>query len=117
MNFYRLSSEFLATEDNDLFWKFVEKIGILPEQTEEQMYSIAREIARDLLSPLQNQILDYAMNMRYFSPTIEMFSQLGLLQVTDSSQTSPFGLIDGSLFQTTDALKIAIENANDQNER
>lgn len=76
-------SEFLAQEDNDLFWQYItavdqklsaQTIDSLPPQ---RQFELIIELCDHLLSSEStNSLVKYSLSIRAFSPTVVMFDQM-----------------------------------------
>jgi len=123
-------SEFLASEDSDLFWKFVGELAALSaddilsleSSTEEEQYNRMLQSVASLLSPIQLDLLHYSMGLRYYSPKVEMHRQLystvvgkldskvqNKINITESCQ-SGFALFKSNVFCTSSELQVAIKS-------
>lgn len=66
----------MATESESLFWKFAESTPVYAEgTTEKEQYAEFSERAKELLSPLQHDLLNYSLALRYFSPKVQLYRQ------------------------------------------
>jgi len=83
--FYNICySEFVAEENEALFWKYVDIIVkfnlALSPQSERTMYEAALKAARmtfdDGFDSLRIRMLKFSLSLRTFSPRIEMFDQV-----------------------------------------
>lgn len=74
------ASEFLAKESNDHFWNFVTPISQTQlsyiDYNDQSQYDLVLETAGSLLSPFQLNLLKFALSLRMFSPTVEMYNQI-----------------------------------------
>jgi len=71
------ASEFFAAENKKLFWKFVDFIAEknLSTSTDEEEYNLVLEAAGDMLPLERLPLLKYALQIRHYSPTVEMHRQ------------------------------------------
>ncbi|KAI0213511.1 UDP-glucose:glycoprotein glucosyltransferase 2 [Lamellibrachia satsuma] len=74
------TSEFLASEGNSQFWKFVDTIASedpasLIDASDEDLYRLSLRHAEPLLSPMHMKLLKFALSLRYYSPAIAMYAQ------------------------------------------
>ena len=49
--------------------------------SDEDMYRLALRLAEPLLSTIQMNLLKFALSLRYYSPAIAMYAQVGLSTV------------------------------------
>ncbi len=63
-----INSESLASESQDLFWRFVGEFSLKEDDqsNEEKQYNQALNTAKQFLSPIQLDLLQYSMALRYF---------------------------------------------------
>ncbi|XP_074048017.1 UDP-glucose:glycoprotein glucosyltransferase 2 isoform X2 [Macrotis lagotis] len=74
------ASEFMAEESNEKFWQFLETIRELTiykqGDSEYSYYNLILKKAGQFLSNLQINLLKFALSIRAYSPTIQMFQQI-----------------------------------------
>ncbi|XP_053563810.1 UDP-glucose:glycoprotein glucosyltransferase 2 [Bombina bombina] len=74
------ASEFIAEEGNERFWQFlgtVQEITIYRNKgSESSYYSLILKKAGQFLSDLQISLLKFALSIRAYSPTVQMFQQI-----------------------------------------
>ncbi|XP_040281240.1 UDP-glucose:glycoprotein glucosyltransferase 2 isoform X1 [Bufo bufo] len=74
------ASEFIAEEGNDKFWQFlgtVQEVTIYKNKDSEySYYSLILKKAGQFLSNLQISLLKFALSIRAYSPTVQMFQQI-----------------------------------------
>ncbi|XP_012578613.1 PREDICTED: UDP-glucose:glycoprotein glucosyltransferase 2 [Condylura cristata] len=74
------ASEFVAEESNEKFWQFLETVKELAiyKQTESDYsyYNLILKKAGQFLDNLHINLLKFALSLRAYSPTIEMFQQI-----------------------------------------
>ncbi|EMP29740.1 UDP-glucose:glycoprotein glucosyltransferase 2 [Chelonia mydas] len=73
------ASEFIAEEDNEKFWQFLETVRELTiykqRDSEHSYYNLILKKAGQFLSNLQINLLKFALSIRAYSPTVQMFQQ------------------------------------------
>ena len=76
-------SEFLAQEDNDLFWQYIAAVDqrlaydSINSLTAQSQYELIIELSDQLLaSESLTSLVKYSLSIRAFSPTIVMFNQM-----------------------------------------
>ncbi|XP_074155473.1 UDP-glucose:glycoprotein glucosyltransferase 2 isoform X1 [Sminthopsis crassicaudata] len=74
------ASEFMAEESNEKFWQFLETIRELTiykqGDSEYSYYNLILKKAGQFLNNLQINLLKFALSIRAYSPTIQMFQQI-----------------------------------------
>ncbi|XP_038243099.1 UDP-glucose:glycoprotein glucosyltransferase 2 isoform X1 [Dermochelys coriacea] len=74
------ASEFIAEEDNEKFWQFLETVRELTiykqRDSEHSYYNLILKKAGQFLSNLQINLLKFALSIRAYSPTVQMFQQI-----------------------------------------
>uniref|UniRef100_A0A674KAG2 UDP-glucose ceramide glucosyltransferase-like 1 n=1 Tax=Terrapene triunguis TaxID=2587831 RepID=A0A674KAG2_9SAUR len=82
-HFYNLSPlllEFIAEEGNEKFWQFLETVQELTiykkRDSEHSYYNLILKKAGQFLSNLQINLLKFALSIRAYSPTVQMFQQI-----------------------------------------
>ncbi|XP_001377394.4 UDP-glucose:glycoprotein glucosyltransferase 2 isoform X2 [Monodelphis domestica] len=74
------ASEFMAEESNEKFWQFLETIRELTiyrqRDSEYSYYNLILKKAGQFLNNLQINLLKFALSIRAYSPTIQMFQQI-----------------------------------------
>jgi UDP-glucose:glycoprotein glucosyltransferase len=85
------SSEFLAEENANSFWTFIdllhEKLGddTITKMHPPEQHSLAVDLAADVLaSQSRVSLLKFALSLRMYSPTVEMFNQISLTRLRES---------------------------------
>ncbi|XP_078077776.1 UDP-glucose:glycoprotein glucosyltransferase 2 isoform X1 [Mustelus asterias] len=79
MPFLLETSEFVAEEDNEKFWQFVDtvkEITYLQGDSEHSYYNLILKKAGQFLSQLKLNLLKFALSLRAYSPTVQMFQQI-----------------------------------------
>ncbi len=67
----------MAHESKDLFWSFLDSLETTSDSaTEQENYQEAIRVASKLLSPVQLSLLEYAIKIRYYSPSVQIHRQL-----------------------------------------
>jgi len=51
----------------------------LADKTEQQQYELIQRLTSTILSPFQQNMLKFALTLRMYSPTIQMFHQVSQL--------------------------------------
>nr|XP_025038706.1 UDP-glucose:glycoprotein glucosyltransferase 2-like [Pelodiscus sinensis] len=74
------TSEFIAEESNEKFWHFLETVQELTiykqRDSEISYYNLILKKAGQFLSSLQINLLKFALSIRAYSPTVQMFQQI-----------------------------------------
>uniref|UniRef100_A0A8C0GSJ8 UDP-glucose ceramide glucosyltransferase-like 1 n=1 Tax=Chelonoidis abingdonii TaxID=106734 RepID=A0A8C0GSJ8_CHEAB len=74
------ASEFIAEEGNEKFWQFLETVRELTiykkRDSEHSYYNLILKKAGQFLSNLQINLLKFALSIRAYSPTVQMFQQI-----------------------------------------
>jgi len=102
-------SEFIYEEEPKVFWQYLEQLGtvLLSGGSEKVQYEKALAVASTLLQPSQLQLLKFGVNLRYFSPRVEMFRQLSTMfqeTLTVDQQQRVRSCTAGFIFQTVQLL-------------
>ncbi|XP_029471306.1 UDP-glucose:glycoprotein glucosyltransferase 1 isoform X2 [Rhinatrema bivittatum] len=76
------ASEFLAEEGQEKFWHFVETVREFGSDghrgTDYTNYQLMLKMASQQLSPLENNLLKFALSLRSYSATVQTFQQMAL---------------------------------------
>lgn len=93
------ASEFLASEGNENFWGFVNRISgldpdLIQQESDEAMYHLVQKFSSRFLSPILLNFLKMFLSLRAFSPTVEMYQQMAL-DVGVPGDCSAFAVIHG----------------------
>ncbi|XP_050991856.1 UDP-glucose:glycoprotein glucosyltransferase 1 isoform X2 [Labeo rohita] len=107
------ASEFLAEESQDKFWDFVEanqNIEKDHDETDLAYYDLILKRASVLLSPVQLNLLKFALSLRAYSSTVHSFQQIA------SNEPPPPGCkaffnVHGQTSCDTERLKVMLDNA------
>ncbi|XP_043850878.1 UDP-glucose:glycoprotein glucosyltransferase 2 [Dromiciops gliroides] len=79
------ASEFMAEESNEKFWQFLETIRELTiykqGDSEYSYYNLILKKAGQFLNNLQINLLKFALSIRAYSPTIQMFQQIAAAEL------------------------------------
>ncbi|KAF2986505.1 hypothetical protein EK904_003769 [Melospiza melodia maxima] len=74
------ASEFIAEDGNEKFWQFLETVRELTVykqgDSEYSYYNLILKKAGQFLSNLQINLLKFALSIRAYSPTVQMFQQI-----------------------------------------
>uniref|UniRef100_A0A8C3BVP9 UDP-glucose ceramide glucosyltransferase-like 1 n=1 Tax=Cairina moschata TaxID=8855 RepID=A0A8C3BVP9_CAIMO len=74
------ASEFIAEDGNEKFWQFLETVRELTiykqGDSEYSYYNLILKKAGQFLSNLQINLLKFALSIRAYSPTVQMFQQI-----------------------------------------
>ncbi|KAM9319983.1 UDP-glucose:glycoprotein glucosyltransferase 2 [Gastrophryne carolinensis] len=93
------ASEFIAEEGNEKFWQFlgtVQEVTIYKNKDSEySYYSLILKKAGQFLSDLQLNLMKFAISIRAYSPTVQMFQQIAADEPPPES-CSAFVSIHGS---------------------
>ncbi len=70
-------SEFVASEGNELFWQFLENVlnRTGDQASERDQYEAALAAGREVLSSMQQSLMNYTLQLRYHSAKVEMHRQ------------------------------------------
>ncbi|XP_070607386.1 UDP-glucose:glycoprotein glucosyltransferase 2 [Erythrolamprus reginae] len=78
------ASEFIAEENNEKFWQFLDTVKELTIYqkgvSEHSYYDLLLKKAGQFLSNLQINLLKFSLSLRTFSPVIQMFQQVAVLE-------------------------------------
>ncbi|KAL5004899.1 hypothetical protein ScPMuIL_018355 [Solemya velum] len=101
------ASEYLAKQSPEYFWRFVDEMArlkpdMLAAETDESMHHLVKKLASKVLSPLQLQLLQLSLSLRYYSPTIQMYQQMAL---ENSPQCATFVKISGKISCSTSEIE------------
>ncbi|GAB6021676.1 hypothetical protein CHUAL_004257 [Chamberlinius hualienensis] len=74
-------SEYLAEENSNLFWDYVDRIAeldpaFLHKGSDRDYYELILNEASKLISPEKLKLLKFTLALRSYSPTVEMFQQI-----------------------------------------
>ena len=76
------ASEFLAEENNEFFWSFLEyfaeadNVNLADKITDEELYNKVIEFCSRYLSKAQMKLLKFELSLHTNSPKVEMFQQI-----------------------------------------
>ncbi|KAK2167514.1 hypothetical protein NP493_1257g00005 [Ridgeia piscesae] len=107
------TSEFLASESNSLFWRFVDSVAAedpasLLGASDEDLYRLSLRHAKPLLSPIHMKLLKFALSLRYYSPAIAMYAQAAAEKKTSCEAfVEVNNMITCELDATTAFIKVA----------
>lgn len=81
-------SEYIASENEELFWEFVELVNQKTNENFEKyspksIYDFGISIASELLNPSDIQILRFSLSSRMMSPRVEVHQKLGIKWKSD----------------------------------
>ncbi|XP_077147439.1 UDP-glucose:glycoprotein glucosyltransferase 1 isoform X1 [Ranitomeya variabilis] len=70
------ASEFLADDGSDTFWTFVDENQQVDQGSDSANYDLLLKSAGRLLSPVQQNLLRFALSLRSYSSTVQTFQQI-----------------------------------------
>ncbi|KAG8135794.1 hypothetical protein E2320_008784, partial [Naja naja] len=109
------ASEFLAEEDNEKFWNFVETCQNFQSSnhdgTDYSSYNAVLQAASQNLSPLQQNLLKFALSLRSYSATVQAFQQIAADEPAPE-QCNAFFVVHGEKTCEADRLGTLIQTAS-----
>ncbi|XP_050308475.1 UDP-glucose:glycoprotein glucosyltransferase isoform X2 [Anthonomus grandis grandis] len=74
-------AEFLADENTELYWNFIDNISKLSStlsqiENDKKKYDVLLQEAAKLLTPSQLSILKFSLSLHIYSPKVQMFKQI-----------------------------------------
>ncbi|XP_043928923.1 UDP-glucose:glycoprotein glucosyltransferase 2 isoform X2 [Protopterus annectens] len=113
------ASEFIAEENSDKFWPFVETVQELTVytkvDTERSYYNLILKKAGQFLSELQVKLLKFSLSIRAYSPTVQMFHQVAS-DVPPPDGCSAFVVIHGERTCSIKEIKQLLKEAGSRPE-
>lgn len=93
------ASEFFASQDAALFWRFVEETKNLYSvvRTEKDVYTRVLEIGTQFLPPLVQNLLKLSLSLHTYSPAVEMYNQVVLEHIGENASCSALVEANGQL--------------------
>ncbi|XP_066537014.1 UDP-glucose:glycoprotein glucosyltransferase 1 isoform X2 [Hoplias malabaricus] len=110
------ASEFLAEENQDKFWDFVEANQDIQNEhdgTDLSYYELILKRASQLLSPVQLKLLKFSLSLRSYSSTVHSFQQIAVNEPPPSGCEAFFS-IHGEKSCDTESLKTLIDTASER---
>ncbi|KAL1021949.1 hypothetical protein UPYG_G00020290 [Umbra pygmaea] len=110
------ASEFLAEENQEMFWDFVEANQNIEgeyDDTDQAYYDLILKRAGALLSAVQLNMLKFALSLRAYSATVHSFQQIASNEPPPSG-CSAFFNVHGEKSCDTEKLAALIETAADR---
>nr|XP_014348824.1 PREDICTED: UDP-glucose:glycoprotein glucosyltransferase 2 [Latimeria chalumnae] len=111
------TSEFIAEGGNEKFWQFVETIReikiYIKGDTERSYYNLILKKAGQFLTDLQISLLKFALSIKAYSPTIQMFQQIAADEPPPAG-CSAFLVIHGEYTCSTKEIKKLLKKAVDR---
>ncbi|XP_068089370.1 UDP-glucose:glycoprotein glucosyltransferase 1 [Hyperolius riggenbachi] len=105
------ASEFLADEGPDKFWKFVDENQQLEDQgSDSANYNLLLSRASRHLSPVQQNLLKFALSLRSYSATVQTFQQIAIDEAPPAECTA-FVVVHGQKTCHLDELPALLSNA------
>ncbi|XP_051873658.1 UDP-glucose:glycoprotein glucosyltransferase 1 isoform X2 [Pristis pectinata] len=108
------ASEFLAEESKAKFWDFVDATQeIHPEDhegTDTLYYNHVLQKAGEVLTPVQVNLLKFALSLRAYSATVQMFQQIAA-EEPPPENCSAFINVHGEKTCSPDRLEVVLQNA------
>jgi len=106
-------AEFIADENPDDFWTFVDAIvrldtPLVELPTEKEQYKKSLEVAANILSPVKMNVLRLSLSLHTYSPKVEMYGQMATQRGIKCPAAADF---DGRLFCQAKDLKEAISQS------
>uniref|UniRef100_A0A8D0H3B0 UGGT thioredoxin-like domain-containing protein n=1 Tax=Sphenodon punctatus TaxID=8508 RepID=A0A8D0H3B0_SPHPU len=111
------ASEFIAEEGNEKFWQFLETVRELTiykhGDSERSYYNLILKKAGQFLSNLQINLLKFALSIKAYSPTVQMFQQIAADEPPPKG-CSAFVVIHGKNICKTNELKKLLKKAEER---
>ncbi|KAG1934951.1 UDP-glucose:glycoprotein glucosyltransferase 1 isoform X1 [Pimephales promelas] len=107
------ASEFLAEESQEKFWNFVEanqNIENDHDDTDQAYYDLILKRASALLSPVQLNLMKFALSLRAYSSTVHSSQQIASNEPPPSGCKAFFN-VHGQTSCDTERLKVMLDNA------
>ncbi|XP_072350240.1 UDP-glucose:glycoprotein glucosyltransferase 2-like isoform X2 [Scyliorhinus torazame] len=107
------TSEFVAEEDNEKFWQFVDtvkEITYLHGDSERTYCNLILKKAGQFLSQLKLNLLKFALSLRAYSPTVQMFQQIAADEPAPKGCSS-FVVVNGEHTCSTGQIKKFLKRA------
>ncbi|XP_031416124.1 UDP-glucose:glycoprotein glucosyltransferase 1 isoform X2 [Clupea harengus] len=107
------ASEFLAEENQDKFWDFVEAnqhVENEHDNTDLSYYELILKKAHPLVSPVQLNMLKFALSLRAYSSTVHSFQQIATNEPPPPGCTAFFS-VHGAKSCNTEHLKDLLDSA------
>ncbi|XP_064502085.1 UDP-glucose:glycoprotein glucosyltransferase 2 isoform X5 [Pseudopipra pipra] len=108
------ASEFIAEDGNEKFWQFLETVRELTVykqgDSEYSYYNLILKKAGQFLSNLQINLLKFALSIRAYSPTVQMFQQIAADEPPPEG-CSAFVVIHGKHTCKTNEIKKLLKKA------
>ncbi|KAL7990729.1 hypothetical protein Chor_014159 [Crotalus horridus] len=109
------ASEFLAEEDNEKFWNFVETCQNFQSSNHDgsdySSYNAVLQAASQSLSPLQRNLLKFALSLRSYSATVQAFQQIAADEPAPE-QCNAFFVVHGKKTCEAERLGTLIQTAS-----
>ncbi|XP_039203087.1 UDP-glucose:glycoprotein glucosyltransferase 1 isoform X2 [Crotalus tigris] len=109
------ASEFLAEEDNEKFWNFVETCQNFQSSNHDgsdySSYNAVLQAASQSLSPLQRNLLKFALSLRSYSATVQAFQQIAADEPAPE-QCNAFFVVHGEKTCEAERLGTLIQTAS-----
>ncbi|XP_041954806.1 UDP-glucose:glycoprotein glucosyltransferase 1 isoform X1 [Alosa sapidissima] len=111
------ASEFLAEENQDKFWDFVEANQHIENDehdgTDLSYYGLIQKRAQPLLSPVQLNLLKFALSLRAYSSTVHSFQQIASNEPPPAGCTAFFN-VHGKKSCNTEHLSDLLDTASER---
>ncbi|XP_036410069.1 UDP-glucose:glycoprotein glucosyltransferase 1 isoform X2 [Megalops cyprinoides] len=110
------ASEFFAEESQEKFWDFVnlnQEIGMDHDDTDLSYYHLILKRASQLLSPVQLNLLKFALSLRAYSATVHSFQQIASNEPPPAGCTA-FFTVHGERSCSAESLKGLLEKASER---
>ncbi|XP_075426456.1 UDP-glucose:glycoprotein glucosyltransferase 1 isoform X1 [Ascaphus truei] len=108
------ASEFLAEEGEDKFWSFVDGNQVVDDQgSDYSNYQLMLTRAGQHLSPLQQNMLKFALSLRSYSATVQTFQQIAADEPPPAGCTA-FIVVHGEKTCELDRLTSLLRDASDR---
>ncbi|XP_072330785.1 UDP-glucose:glycoprotein glucosyltransferase 1 isoform X2 [Scyliorhinus torazame] len=107
------ASEFLAEENKAKFWDFVDATQIHPgnhEDTDTAYYHYILQKAGEFLTPVQTNLLKFALSLRAYSATVQTFQQIAA-EEPPPEDCSAFINVHGEKSCNPDHLEVLLQSA------
>ncbi|XP_053565723.1 UDP-glucose:glycoprotein glucosyltransferase 1 isoform X2 [Bombina bombina] len=108
------ASEFIAEESSDKFWSFVDENQSLQDQgSDHSNYLLILKSAGRYLSPMQQNLMKFALSLRSYSATVQTFQQIAADE-SPPSGCSAFIVVHGEKTCDPNNLSSLLRTAKDR---
>ncbi|XP_073481572.1 UDP-glucose:glycoprotein glucosyltransferase 1 isoform X1 [Aquarana catesbeiana] len=108
------ASEFLADEGRDQFWNFVDENQQIQDQgSDSANYNLLLTLASRHLSPVQQNLLKFALSLRLYSATVQSFQQIAVDE-SPPSECTAFIVVHGKKTRDLSELPSLLSEAQER---